>query len=44
VERGATAPLSGSTRFEYDALGRVVEKTQITGSGGTAQTQVVQYA
>ena len=34
---------SGSTRLQYDGYGHVVQKTQISGSGGAALTQVVQY-
>jgi RHS repeat-associated protein len=34
---------SGSTRYLYDALGRVLRKTQTVGSGSTAKTFVLGY-
>jgi YD repeat-containing protein len=34
---------SGSTRLQYDAYGHVIKKTQVSGSGSSALTQVVQY-
>ena len=34
---------SGSTRPQYDAYGHVVKKTQVSGPGSSALTQVVQY-
>jgi len=34
---------SGSTRYQYDGYGHVVQKTQVSGSGANALSQVVQY-